>query len=156
MSIRSRLSVVAFAERPPPTRIISPRCASCHERTRYEQQETASTVFFLASQNEARRPGDMQAAHYWQKPAPFVPIGDQRRKYENLGGPRIDKKGSFRRPTFASSPSPTNNKIYAMYVYERANHAFNNDTNAARYNKEAADLAWSRTIQFLKKYLSSA
>ena len=24
-------------------------------------------------------------------------------------------------------------------MYEGANHAFNNDTNAARYNKEAAD-----------------
>jgi carboxymethylenebutenolidase len=40
-------------------------------------------------------------------------------------------------------------------VYEGANHAFNNDTNAARYNKEAADLAWSRTIAFFKKYLAT-
>ena len=35
-----------------------------------------------------------------------------------------------------------------------AHHAFNNDTNAARYSKEAATLAWSRTVAFLKKYLS--
>jgi carboxymethylenebutenolidase len=49
----------------------------------------------------------------------------------------------------------SNNKIYELYMYEGANHAFNNDTNAARYNKEAADLAWSRTIKFLKKYLAS-
>ena len=48
-----------------------------------------------------------------------------------------------------------NNKPYEMYMYEGANHAFNNNTNAARYNKEAADLAWGRTIKFLKKYLSS-
>jgi carboxymethylenebutenolidase len=47
-----------------------------------------------------------------------------------------------------------NNKVYEIYMYEGANHAFNNDTNAARYNKEAADLAWSRTIKFLKKYVS--
>jgi carboxymethylenebutenolidase len=32
-------------------------------------------------------------------------------------------------------------------------HAFNNDTNAARYNKAAADLAFGRTIDFLKKTL---
>ncbi|MHB9150590.1 MAG: dienelactone hydrolase family protein [Thermoleophilia bacterium] len=32
-------------------------------------------------------------------------------------------------------------------------HAFNNDTGAARYNKAAADLAWSRTITFLKDTL---
>ena len=47
-----------------------------------------------------------------------------------------------------------NNKPYELYMYEGANHAFNNDTNATRYNKEAATLAWSRTVAFLKKYLS--
>jgi carboxymethylenebutenolidase len=46
-----------------------------------------------------------------------------------------------------------NNKTYELHIYEGANHAFNNDTNAARYNKEAADLAWGRTVAFLKKYL---
>lgn len=44
-------------------------------------------------------------------------------------------------------------KTYEIYVYEGANHAFNNDTNAARYDKEAADLAWRRTVGFLKKNL---
>ncbi len=42
---------------------------------------------------------------------------------------------------------------YQMYMYEGANHAFNNDTNPARYNKEAAQLAWKRTISFLKEKL---
>ena len=31
---------------------------------------------------------------------------------------------------------------------------FNNDTNDVRYDKEAADLAWSRTIAFFKKHLA--
>ena len=44
-----------------------------------------------------------------------------------------------------------NGKTYELFMYEGANHAFNNDTNAARYNKEAADLAWGRTVAFLKK-----
>jgi carboxymethylenebutenolidase len=43
---------------------------------------------------------------------------------------------------------------YTIYVYENANHAFNNDTNAARYDKTTADLAWSRTIDFLKQHLA--
>lgn len=43
-----------------------------------------------------------------------------------------------------------NNKVFGLHVYPRVNHAFNNDTSAARYNKEAADLAWSRTLAFLK------
>jgi len=42
---------------------------------------------------------------------------------------------------------------YKIYMYEGAKHAFNNDTNAARYNKEAAQLAWQRTISFLKEKL---
>jgi carboxymethylenebutenolidase len=45
------------------------------------------------------------------------------------------------------------NKSYELYMYEGANHAFNNDTNAARYNKVAAELAWGRTITFLKRHL---
>jgi carboxymethylenebutenolidase len=44
-------------------------------------------------------------------------------------------------------------KSYELRVYEGAQHAFNNDTNAARYNKPAADLAWGRTVSFLKKQL---
>ena len=47
-----------------------------------------------------------------------------------------------------------NNKPYEIYMYEGANHAFNNDTNAARYHKEAAAQAWSRTVAFFKKHLS--
>ena len=42
---------------------------------------------------------------------------------------------------------------YKIYMYEGAKHAFNNDTRAARYNKEAAQLAWQRTISFLKEKL---
>jgi carboxymethylenebutenolidase len=45
-------------------------------------------------------------------------------------------------------------KTYELHIYQGANHAFNNDTNAARYDKAAADLAWSRTLAFLKKHLA--
>jgi carboxymethylenebutenolidase len=46
-----------------------------------------------------------------------------------------------------------NNKKYTKHVYEGAQHAFNNDTNAARYNKAAADLAWGRTLEFFRNEL---
>ena len=42
---------------------------------------------------------------------------------------------------------------YQIYMYEGVNHAFNNDTSDARYNKAAADLAWSRTVGFLRDAL---
>lgn len=47
-----------------------------------------------------------------------------------------------------------NGKQFELQMYKGVNHAFNNDTNPARYNKEAADLAWARTVAFLKKYLT--
>ncbi|HVK91738.1 MAG TPA: dienelactone hydrolase family protein, partial [Mycoplana sp.] len=45
-------------------------------------------------------------------------------------------------------------KTFEIFVYDGVNHAFNNDTSAARYDKAAAGLAWTRTVEFFKKYLS--
>jgi carboxymethylenebutenolidase len=42
---------------------------------------------------------------------------------------------------------------YRIYMYEGANHAFFNDTNPERYNKEAAQLAWQRTVLFFTEKL---
>ena len=42
---------------------------------------------------------------------------------------------------------------YEAFVYPGANHAFNNDTSAERYDKAAADLAWSRTVAMLHEAL---
>jgi carboxymethylenebutenolidase len=47
-----------------------------------------------------------------------------------------------------------NHKDFQIFVYDGVNHAFNNDTSSARYNKAAADLAWGRTIKFLKEKLA--
>ena len=44
---------------------------------------------------------------------------------------------------------------YEIYIYEGAQHAFNNDTNAARYHPEASRLAWQRTIDFFKEKLET-
>jgi carboxymethylenebutenolidase len=44
---------------------------------------------------------------------------------------------------------------FKTYIYEGAQHAFNNDTNEARYDREAAELAWQRTIAFLKEKLGT-
>ena len=47
-----------------------------------------------------------------------------------------------------------NGKSFQIFVYEGVNHAFNNDTTSARYDKPAADLAWGRTLDFFKKNLA--
>jgi carboxymethylenebutenolidase len=48
-----------------------------------------------------------------------------------------------------------NNKKYTIHTYPGTQHAFNNDTGAARYNKAAADLAWGRTVAFFKETLGA-
>ena len=45
-----------------------------------------------------------------------------------------------------------NNKSYEAYIYPNTNHGFHNDTTP-RYDKEAAELAWNRTVKFFEKYL---
>ena len=47
-----------------------------------------------------------------------------------------------------------NDKRYTIYIYPDVNHAFNNDTSN-RYDKQAADLAWSRTVAFFKDNLGA-
>ena len=44
-------------------------------------------------------------------------------------------------------------KPVEAFTYPGVDHAFNNDTSTARYNKAAADLAWDRTIAFLHRHL---
>jgi carboxymethylenebutenolidase len=45
-----------------------------------------------------------------------------------------------------------NGKRFTIEIYPNVNHAFNNDTSN-RYDKAAADLAWSRTVAFFKQEL---
>jgi carboxymethylenebutenolidase len=45
------------------------------------------------------------------------------------------------------------NKKYEAFIYPNVNHGFHNDTTP-RYDKQAAGLAWTRTIEFFKEHLS--
>lgn len=45
-----------------------------------------------------------------------------------------------------------NEKTYTAYTYPNVNHGFHNDSTP-RYDKDAAELAWQRTIEFFNKYL---
>jgi carboxymethylenebutenolidase len=42
--------------------------------------------------------------------------------------------------------------VYSAYTYAGANHGFHNDTTP-RYDKDAAELAWRRTIEFFRHNL---
>lgn len=43
---------------------------------------------------------------------------------------------------------------FQLFMYDNVNHAFNNDADPTRYDKEAADLAWSRTVGLFKEALA--
>jgi len=43
-------------------------------------------------------------------------------------------------------------KVYEVFFYEGANHGFHNDTTP-RYEEEAAELAWDRTLMHFERYL---
>jgi carboxymethylenebutenolidase len=43
---------------------------------------------------------------------------------------------------------------YELHMYPGAQHAFHNDTNAARYDAAAAKLAWDRTLAFFRERLA--
>ena len=45
-----------------------------------------------------------------------------------------------------------NNKVYEKVIYPNADHAFHNDTGS-RYNAQAAQDAWARTLAWFAKYL---
>ena len=44
-------------------------------------------------------------------------------------------------------------KKYEAFIYPNVNHGFHNDTTP-RYDEQAAELAWGRTIEFFKKHLN--
>ncbi len=46
-----------------------------------------------------------------------------------------------------------NSKAYTAHIYEGANHGFHNDTTP-RYDPDAAELAWSRTLEFFGSHLA--
>lgn len=46
-------------------------------------------------------------------------------------------------------------KTFEVHTYPGTQHAFNNDTSAARYDAEAAALAWQRTVVFLRLHLAA-
>ena len=45
-----------------------------------------------------------------------------------------------------------NHKAYTAYIYPDVNHGFHNDSTP-RYDKDAAELAWKRTVDFFLEKL---
>lgn len=65
----------------------------------------------------------------------------------------LDQRINAGIPTYEAALKAAN-KRYTIHIYPEVHHAFNNDTSG-RYDKPAADLAWSRTLAFFKEHLGA-
>ncbi len=63
----------------------------------------------------------------------------------------LDKRVNAGWPDYAVALD-AHKKDYVAHIYPEVNHGFHNDTTP-RYNKEAAALAWERTVGFFKEHL---
>jgi len=63
----------------------------------------------------------------------------------------LDKRVNEGWPAFEAELKKQNKK-YEAYIYANANHGFHNDTTP-RFEKESAELAWNRTIEFFREHL---
>jgi carboxymethylenebutenolidase len=92
--------------------------------------------------------------------APYYGIQPPAEKVANIKAPlllhyaEMDDNIAKGIPAFEAALK-AGNKRYSLHVYPGTQHAFNNDTGAARYNKAASDLAWSRTLAFFRENLGA-
>ena len=85
-----------------------------------------------------------------------TPANESLRK--NIKAPLMIQLGELDKRVNASWPQyeqdlKANNVEYTMHMYKGANHGFHNDSTG-RYDKDNAELAWQRTVDFFNKKLS--
>jgi len=89
---------------------------------------------------------------------PFYGGGVPAEQVPNINAPllihlgELDKRVNAGWPAYETALN-ANDKQYQMHMYPGANHGFHNDTTS-RYDPEAAELAWGRTLAFFQKYLT--
>ena len=89
---------------------------------------------------------------------PFYGTPASKNLRQNIKAPLLIQLGELDKRVNATWPQyeqdlKENNIEYTMHMYKDANHGFHNDSTG-RYDKENADLAWKRTIEFFNKKLS--
>lgn len=105
--------------------------------------------------NAATRVHGLRAVvvYYGRSPSPLDLV-------EKIEAPILAHYGGEDKPTSNAVPATEAamkkyHKSYTYKIYPGAKHAFNNDTAPDRYHPEAAQEAWSRTVEFFKKQLQS-
>lgn len=96
---------------------------------------------------------DLQAAVVYYGPAPASSDVAAIRAPLLLHYAGLDERINAGVPGFTAALQAAGVR-HSVYTYPGVNHAFNNDSNAARYDATAAALAWQRTLAFLQQHLA--
>ncbi len=96
-------------------------------------------------------PGELDAG------VPFYGTPAAKELRGNIRGPLMIQLAGLDRRVNASWPEYEEDleaagADYVMHLYPEANHGFHNDSTG-RYDKEKAELAWQRTVEFFNKHL---
>lgn len=146
-----------FRELPPEVALASGRAALHYLRNRADSTGKVGAVGFCWGGGQVSSLAvntselDAGVAYYGgQQPAERVPAIRAPLLLQYAG---LDERINAGIPAYEAALK-ANGKTYELHVYPDVNHGFNNDTNAARFNQAAADLAWSRTLRFFETHLS--
>lgn len=106
------------------------------------------------SLNFATKSKDLNAAvvYYGRNPDPLDSVANISAKV--LGNYAADDPNIMPGVEPLKAAMAKSGKSFDVKVYPGAKHAFNNNTNADRYNPEAAGDAWQRTTKFFKENLN--
>lgn len=96
---------------------------------------------------------DAGVVYYGTPPNPDQAAKVHARLLLNYADPNLDKRNGDLAPGWAAALK-AQGKLDGFYFYTGAQHAFNDDTQSARYDKAAAALAWSRTLALFGKTLT--
>jgi carboxymethylenebutenolidase len=94
---------------------------------------------------------DAAAPFYGTPPAKDIRMNIRASLLIHLAG--LDKRVNATWPDYEADLK-AGKKQYSMHMYSGVNHGFHNDSTE-RYDEPAAELAWSRTIEFFNQYLKT-
>ncbi len=96
---------------------------------------------------------DLDAAVCFYGMAPDLLLVPQIKARLQLHYAGVDERINAGREPFEAALSRAGVR-FESFLYEGKQHAFHNDTNAGRYDKAAAELAWSRTLSLFARALA--
>jgi carboxymethylenebutenolidase len=145
-----------FAELKPPLAVAQLEAALAFLKSKPQSTGAVGAVGFCWGGGMVDRlaltSADLKAAVAYYGPEP--PLSEVKTVHAAmlLHYAELDTRITAAGPAFAEAVKKAGAPEVRRYVYPGVNHAFSNDTGS-RHDKAAADLAWERTLAFLKAHL---